>query len=125
MDEDNEIDEAFNESTIAEHPLKGVKPQKKGFNHNEVLQRCENYLKNELATQTCRSVFDHIPTKCTCLSFMETEADDSEIREIARYMIYFKGMKQAEQNQKLSEWHRIADVLKRLCGFKGFNYLST
>eukprot|EP00957_Ditylum_brightwellii_P147981 11267846-Ditylum_brightwellii.AAC.1 len=85
-DTNNGCYEDFNEATIAEHLLFGMKSKKDNFNHTEALQQCKNYL-NEITTQTRQCVNNLDPTKCTCLSFIETEAEDSEIMKIARYMI--------------------------------------
>ena len=112
-DDYNESDPEIDEATSTEHPLKAMLPKKKDFDLPQVLEDCKDYLMNELATRNCITLGNYARTQCKCLSFIgDVETEESEILEIARYMVDWKKKTGTEQKQLLSAWNRTSPLLQ-------------
>ena len=92
------------------HPFLTLKPKKKDFDKEAALIiECVNFLKNHLANRKRRQpkgMNNRRPTKCNCLSFMKDDNNSDEVEAVARYMIYFGGLKGDEQKVIVSERRR-------------------
>ena len=93
------------------HVLSAIKPKSKGFNEEEAVQLCQDYLVNTLAAQKC--TYNYVEQKCQCLAFLKEEGNGEDARNIAASMVHWAAFNTLMKREVLHQWSQFASYLDK------------
>ena len=86
------------------HILRHIKPNQKGFNSDEAVERCLRYITEMVASQNCQRPPGEGKrhTACNCMKYLGEEEKIDIARDVARFMVRWAGF---DRNRKRELMH--------------------
>ena len=99
---------------MADHVLKSIKPNSKGFDEEEAVGLCLNFVRTDIALSNCRRQrgVSNTFTQCTCMRFLAEEDAEHTATAVAEYMVRFAGMTLKTKREVVLEWIKVSAMLE-------------
>lgn len=99
---------------MADHVLKLIKPNSKGFDEEEAVGSCFNFLRTHIAVSNCRRQrgVSSTLTQCTCMRFLAEEDAEPTAMAVAEYMVRFAGMSLRTKRELVLDWAKVSAMLE-------------
>ena len=92
------------------HVLRSVTPKIKGFDTDNAILRCIEYIQNTVANTTCKRPAGQgaRETMCDCMTIFGEVGMERSARAVARYMVRWASFPQVTKRELFYEWKKFA-----------------